>query len=546
MIGDPILVSQKDYTRVNVIIPEILKTNIVLIGGGSGTNKCFAKGTEILMFDGSVKNVEDIKIGDKLLGIDGSERNVINYHTGKDTMFEIIPNRGNNFIVNSEHLLYLTRKIYNKHKPYNFIKEETKIISVKDWFKLPKREKIQYKLKKASCLKFKEKKVPIDSYFLGLWLGDGRNDEQTITNIDKEVITYIKNYAKKLKLKFSEYNHGQKCSSYSIVQTNRSKQNILRESLFKLNLYNNKHIPNIYKLNSRKNRLELLAGLLDSDGCYQKKANTFLFSNSSKTLIKDVLWLARSLGFYCSKSSFFNKKYKKTYYVVYISGNLNTIPTKIKRKKAKERKINKNHLVTGFKIKKLKNDRYYGFEVDKDSLFLLKDFTIVHNSELSYAIQKKLWNKNKSSFVISLDDYYLIHATIRATNRKKLGLNSVGLNEIEWETLKRIYEDFQNKITINFKRTHRFLETIEHNAIDSKDIDYLIVEGLYANYLRKFYNNNFSVYLEGSPSQTLKFRKMRGKEDEHDEFRIKVVQKEYNVVCQLQRYADVKLPYIEE
>lgn len=169
----------------------------------------------------------------------------------------------------------------------------------------------------------------------------------------------------------------------------------------------------------------------------------------------------------------------------------------------------------------------------------------VRKSEHAYALQKKLYDKNKKfSFVVSLDDYYIVHATIRAQNRKKQGLESVGLSEIDWHYLERIYEDFIAKRPISFKRTHRFLDEIEHNTIkNTEDIDYLIIEGLYANYLRKKYNDNFSVYLEGNPSQTLEFRKLRGKENENNKFRTKVVQKEYNVVCQLKRYADLIIPF---
>lgn len=182
----------------------------------------------------------------------------------------------------------------------------------------------------------------------------------------------------------------------------------------------------------------------------------------------------------------------------------------------------------------------------KQKIILIGGGSGTNKSELAYAIQKKLWDNNKSSFVISLDDYYNTHATVRSLNRKKLGIDSVGISEIDFESLKRIYEDFNNKRPIHFRRTHRFLDEIEHNVLsDSSTIDYLIIEGLYANYLRKFYTDNFSVYLEGNPSQTLKFRKMRGKEDENDAFREKVVQREFNVVCQLQRYADIKLPYEE-
>jgi len=164
-------------------------------------------------------------------------------------------------------------------------------------------------------------------------------------------------------------------------------------------------------------------------------------------------------------------------------------------------------------------------------------------SELAYCVQKMLWDKKKSSFVVSLDDYYNCHATIRATNRKKLGLESVGTSEIDWESLKRIYEDFQNSRVLHFRRTHRFLDSIEHNTIDSSEINYLIIEGLYANYLRKFYNDNLSIFLDGNPSQTLKFRKMRAKENEDDDFRVQVVQKEYNVVVQLKRYSDLQCAY---
>ena len=164
-------------------------------------------------------------------------------------------------------------------------------------------------------------------------------------------------------------------------------------------------------------------------------------------------------------------------------------------------------------------------------------------SELAYCLQKLLNDKKKSSFVVSLDEYYHVMPSIRNINRKKMGIDSVGASEIDWESINRIYEDFKNKREIHFKRTHKFLDAIEHNAIESADIDYLIIEGLYSNYLRKSYNDNLSVFLEGNPSQTLAFRKMRGKENEDNEFRAKVVQREFNIVCQLKRHGDLVLPF---
>lgn len=164
-------------------------------------------------------------------------------------------------------------------------------------------------------------------------------------------------------------------------------------------------------------------------------------------------------------------------------------------------------------------------------------------SELSYCLQNKAFEVGKYSIVISLDDYYTTHPTVREENRKRMGVESVGIGEIDWQDILRIYEDFLNTRTIRFKRTHRFLDKIEYDTIDSDSLGLFIFEGLYANYIRKFYKHNLSVFLEGSPSQTLEFRKLRKKENEEDKFREKVVQKEFNVTCQLKRYADIILPF---
>ena len=164
-------------------------------------------------------------------------------------------------------------------------------------------------------------------------------------------------------------------------------------------------------------------------------------------------------------------------------------------------------------------------------------------SELAYCIQKTLFDLKKSSFVISLDDYYTVIPSIRDVNRKKMGIDLVGISEIDWNNLNRIYEDFNNKKEIHFKRTHKFLDAIEHNTINSEEIDYIIFEGLYSNYLRKTYKDNFSVFLGGNPNQTLAFRKMRGKENPQDEFRKEIVNKEFRIVNQLQKYSDIILKY---
>ena len=71
----------------------------------SCATRCFGKGTEILMYDGSIKKVEDIVVGDKVMGDDGTVRNVLSLARGREMMYKIIPafDKSNYIICNGSH-----------------------------------------------------------------------------------------------------------------------------------------------------------------------------------------------------------------------------------------------------------------------------------------------------------------------------------------------------------------------------------------------------------------------------------------------------------
>ena len=72
-----------------------------------GEAKCFKKGTKILLWNGDIKNIEDIVIGDQLIGDDGNIRNVINLVSGEDELYEVKQNNGETYVVNKKHILSL-------------------------------------------------------------------------------------------------------------------------------------------------------------------------------------------------------------------------------------------------------------------------------------------------------------------------------------------------------------------------------------------------------------------------------------------------------
>jgi len=351
---------------------------------------CHKKGTELLMFSGDIKKVEDVVVGNLLMGPDSKPRKVLSLKRGKQKMYQITPVKGDSFVVNENHILSLkrTNKGVIAKNGRRDVKANTIInISVKEYLSLSKKMKGILKLWRT-YINFEPIKVSIDPYFLGLWLGDGNNHNIGVATKDLEIKNYVYEVAKENKLEINiNQNKDKTCPTYII--TTRTKmgskdRNTLLNKFKGYNLIKNKHIPKDYKTNSREVRLNLLAGLIDSDG-YQYN-NCVDFSNKNETLCKDVLYLCRSLGFaaYIKEryTSCNGKSFKS--FRVSISGNLSLIPNKLARKKCTTRKQVKNVLYTGFKVEEKEEDIFYGFEIDKNNLYLMGDFTVTHNSGKSY------------------------------------------------------------------------------------------------------------------------------------------------------------------
>lgn len=417
-----------------------LKYNIGVIYGTSG---CLGIGTKILMYDNTFKNVENIKVGDTLMGPDSTPRNVLNLFRGKEQMYWVRQNKGLDYRVNENHILSLKdrqRKQIRKQisGERNFIKnlpiDESNVnnISVKEFLNKGKNYKFINKGYKSEIINYNnEDELLIDPYFLGIWLGDGDSSGLSITNIDEEILTFIKNYSITLNLKCSinEYKDGVYKYLINNGRIGKDNSNILLNTFKSYNLLNNKHIPNNYLSSSEKYRLELLAGLLDTDGSYDIKKNGFEIAQKNDLLSEQITQLARSLGFYVSNIKSIRKikliGFEGIYNRIHIYGDLDRIPTKIKRKQAKKSTRNNNWLVTGIKIEKDIVDDYYGFQLDGDNLFLLEDFTVTHNSGKSTLLGQfgcpsvHVWDNSKSiiSHFDSPDD---------GINK----LSAVGLNSI--------------------------------------------------------------------------------------------------------------------
>ena len=328
-----------------------------------------------------IKKVEKVKVGDQLMGDDSTPRNVLSLARGQEEMYWVRQNKGLDYRVNKSHILSLKRsRNEGNHKHGDILN-----IEVSDYIEKSDKFRSNYKGYKVS-VEYADKKIEVDPYFLGLWLGDGRSSDIRIATQDKEVVQYLETYAQKLDKKLHVYKAEGKCPVYGItnVQEEGNPKNLkdsLQAKLREINLIENKHIPQDYIANSREKRLELLAGLIDSDGYYDDEYHVMEIVQKRESLAKEIKFLADSLGFRVSlkakKASIKSIEYECEVYRVRIVGDLDMIPTKIERKKARPLMSKRDHQHTGITVEYDKVDDYYGFtiaaEKKEDHLFILAD-----------------------------------------------------------------------------------------------------------------------------------------------------------------------------
>jgi len=386
---------------------------LVLLAALPKIGKCFAKGTKILMYDGSVKNVEDIKDGELVMGDDSTARTVSGSTHNFEKMYTIVPNKGEPFTVNASHILALRRTGTSDKKGDIPGDPNLLEITVRDYLQDVKKYE-RWKLYKTG-VDFKSQ--PISKYLpprlLGMWLGDGSSRDPEFTFIDKELQEYIGDIATSFGASISKRGTNSS-ASYSIRFKHPGKgqrythSNLVWNELRRLDLIHNKHIPDQYKYNTRQVRLETLAGLIDTDGHLVKgTAKCYEYVTKLDRLKDDIVYLCRSLGFGVTArkavKGIKSTGFKGEYWRLYITGNLSEVPVLLPRKKVIKNSRQRNALNTGFKVIPKGYGEYFGFAVNKNHLFLLGDFTVVHNTRSLINIACGLVKRKVNVLVFTLE-----------------------------------------------------------------------------------------------------------------------------------------------
>jgi len=379
------------------------KIHNMVITGSLGIGKCMGYNELLLMFDGSIKPVQAIKTGELLMGDDSTPRTVLSTMKGRGKLFQIYPAKGEAFTCNGDHVLCLKSSV----------SDTVEHVSVDDFQKWPRQRRHEARLYRVGA-DWEAKPVTVDPRWLGLWLGDGSARIIGVTTMDDEIKDYFSNYAASFGLQRKSYVSGKaaKATTYqfSVPGGRWAGPNRLMALLRSYGLSTpeseyEKFIPKEYLFNSREVRTQLLAGLLDTDGekarggkrtaARSGKQNNGVYEITSKyrRLADQIRFLAQSLGFFAkTKIKIVNST---AYYSTIISGAYE-VPSLLARKTSNAQGQTVSPLTghvrkadclkTKFAVIPLDEGDYYGFELDGNHRFLLKDFTVTHNTAMLVTI----------------------------------------------------------------------------------------------------------------------------------------------------------------
>lgn len=427
-------------------IVQLYPYNGILASRSSG--KCLSPETEIVMADGTIREIKDVSVGDQVMGPDSKPRTVLSLHKGTSKMWKVKQTWGVDYVVNEGHIVCCKKKVPSRYKNrqakdrywknFDVPVEEIPLMSG-----YSQRKIMGYKVKGWDL---PEKDLPVNPYLLGLWLGDGLHTEPIITTADHEIVTYLNDFCEKNGFVLSK--HKSNKYEYRIIEKEKLFRNRLKSALKDLGVLGNKHIPEFYLTASRKQRLELLAGLIDTDGYSQYKKGhprskyCFEIAFKDKNLIEQTRRLALSLGFRCnsiitrtadvkvrtSKGEHILHDY--TYYRITISGDVDEIPVLIERKKIPPKETVQDNLTTSLEVECVGEGEYVGFSCDGDHLFLLKDGTVVHNSYegcFAFTLWRLYSYDRPSTFLRESVDNRNRKETCIITNNETLGKKHIAM-----------------------------------------------------------------------------------------------------------------------
>lgn len=402
------------------------KTKVLLLKGPAGTSKAQPLDSKILTPNGWI-SMGNLKENDEVISVDGTAVKVLSIHPqGEKDIYKVTFSDGSSTECCDDHLWSVKTEV---HRNYRIKRNGKKTKANHDGIVLPLKEirnnligrggRKNFSIPIAKPVEFKKKEYLIHPYLMGVLLGDGGlRTAVMISSGDDEIINKIKSILpKKHNIKHVD--------KYDYRIIGESKINLILNKIKEYDLFgkysDEKFIPKEYLYSDIEDRINLLRGLMDTDGHISGKGYSCVFTTTSELLKNDFTELVNSLGGIVKtkkhKNYFTHKNEKKQgldSYCCHISLPNEINPFFIKRKNSlvkPKTKYKPVRYITNVELIGKKECQCILIDHPKH-LYVTDNYIVTHNTILSMYCGLTLLNKRRVS------DLVLVRSAVESSDSK--------------------------------------------------------------------------------------------------------------------------------
>jgi len=351
-----------DYQRNVFNFMTKMNQRGILLYHSVGSGKCMAAGTMILMADGSQREIQNIKVGDSIMGDDSEPRVIQSLASGDDQMYNIW--YGNNrYTVNSDHVLCLKTETY----PY--------------CWETPKEKVVQFLEQGRVMTKIFKKEDDVSEFMKQC--------------LEKIIHVTVKDFILAPDLVSNARGYKVKVNFKSTLVSSPS-------AIGAISARGGTPLPREYTVNDFSVREKVVAGILNNKGRIFKrdKYDSYIikFEKGHKKLMNQLIFILGTLGILYSVKLLPNGNYR---IIIYgkdlVSIHRHTRWASIDFNPGPE------SIEDGYKIsvKPAGFGRYYGFSINGNRRYLLSDCTVTHNTMTSVSIAEHFKSTGRDILVLS-------------------------------------------------------------------------------------------------------------------------------------------------
>ena len=364
------------------------KSDLVIVAGETSQGKALRMNEKILTPNGWILN-KDIKVGDEVCSVDGEKSFVTGvFPQGVKDIYRMTFSDGRVAYSSGDHLWEVGASTFRSGNrilcttEIKDMQENTSAFHNRMYVPM-------------FCGKYgEEKDFIVHPYILGVLIGDGcLTRGAAFCTADDFVLEKVRSLCT---MPITKQNNDERtASTYRIsFGHDQKRRNVYYDELRRLGLLDHlakdKFIPREYLDCCYQQRMELLNGLMDTDGDVDNYG-CIHYSTVSEKLASDIVYLCRSLGFKCSvnshKSAFKGKTYENHYRITIAGEDEKEVCTLPRRKERIKGRKRVNNIIRS--IEYVGREECQCIKVSHPrELFVISDFVVTHNTSLALCMTR--------------------------------------------------------------------------------------------------------------------------------------------------------------